>query len=152
MAYISTKTYGPEAGFSVAYRQWRADSHCNLLHGYSLGFHFEFEAKDLDFRNWVMDFGGFKSLKEVLEDNFDHTLLVAEDDPELETFRALGHKGLAKVVVLPMLGCEGLAKILAEYINTVWLEDNGYGDGRVKLIKVEVRETPSNSASWIWSE
>ena len=43
--YISTKTYkhlGP-----VAYRQWRADSHCNLIHGYALSFHFEFEADTL---------------------------------------------------------------------------------------------------------
>jgi hypothetical protein len=23
--YISTKTYGPEEGFAVCYRQWRAD-------------------------------------------------------------------------------------------------------------------------------
>ena len=41
--YRSTKTYkhlGP-----VAYRQWRADSHCNLIHGYALTFHFEFETR-----------------------------------------------------------------------------------------------------------
>ena len=40
MKYVSTKTYkdlGP-----VAYRQWRADSHCNKIHGYSLSFNFEF--------------------------------------------------------------------------------------------------------------
>ncbi len=49
--YISTKTYkqiGP-----VAYRQWRADSHCNLIHGYALSFHFEFECDTLDARNWT---------------------------------------------------------------------------------------------------
>jgi hypothetical protein len=58
--YISTKTYkqlGP-----VAYRQWRADSHCNLIHGYAMSFHFEFEADTLDARNWVTDFGGLKPL------------------------------------------------------------------------------------------
>ena len=78
--YISTKTYthlGP-----VAYRQWRADSHCNLIHGYALSFHFEFETNDLDARNWVVDFGGLKPLKGNLEDWFDHTLLVAQDDPD----------------------------------------------------------------------
>ena len=78
--YISTKTYrqiGP-----VAYRQWRADSHCRLIHGYALSFHFEFECDTLDARNWCMDFGGLKPLKALLEDWFDHTLLVAEDDPQ----------------------------------------------------------------------
>ena len=62
--YISTKTYthlGP-----VAYRQWRAESHCNLVHGYALSFHFEFESDTLDARNWVMDFGGLKPLKNNL--------------------------------------------------------------------------------------
>ena len=72
--YISTKTYrhlGP-----VAYRQWRADSHCNLIHGYALSFHFEFETDDLDARNWVVDFGGLRPLKDSLEDWFDQLARV----------------------------------------------------------------------------
>ena len=71
--YISTKTYnqiGP-----VAYRQWRADSHCNLVHGYALSFYFEFESDTLDVRNWVMDFGGLRPLKDKLEEWFDHTFI-----------------------------------------------------------------------------
>ena len=57
MKYRVTKTYGNERGLSCAFRQWRADSHCNLIHGYSLGFRFVFEAAQLDDRNWVYDFG-----------------------------------------------------------------------------------------------
>ena len=56
--FRSTKTYGHEMGFSCAFRQHRADSHCRLVHGYALAFHFEFEATELDVRNWVVDFGG----------------------------------------------------------------------------------------------
>ncbi|NBW12461.1 MAG: 6-pyruvoyl tetrahydrobiopterin synthase, partial [Caulobacteraceae bacterium] len=68
--FISTKTYGHERGYAVAYRQWRADTHCNLIHGYALAFHFEFECDEdrLDRRNWCVDFGGYKSLKERLDD------------------------------------------------------------------------------------
>ena len=40
--YTSTKEY--HDAFPCAYRQWRADSHCNLIHGYAMSFHFEFEA------------------------------------------------------------------------------------------------------------
>jgi hypothetical protein len=29
------------------------------------------------------------------------------------------------------------------------MPENGYGDGRVKLRRVKVMETPSNSAMWI---
>lgn len=146
--YISTKTYGAERGFAVAYRQYKADSHCNLIHGYALGFHFEFESYDLDARNWVVDFGSLKSLKEKLDDWFDHTCLVASSDPELELFKEMHKRKLIKMVEVERTGCEGLATFLAEYINEIWMEENGY-HGRVKLRKVEVRETPSNSAFWL---
>jgi len=141
--YISTKTYnqlGP-----VAYRQWRADSHCNLIHGYALSFHFEFECDTLDARNWCMDFGGLKPLKGLLEDWFDHTLLVAEDDPMREHLLNLGKLKLAKITEVEKTGCEGIAAFLYEYINTIFLPNYGEKD-RVWCSKVEVRETDSNMA------
>lgn len=141
--YISTKTYnqlGP-----VAYRQWRADSHCNLIHGYALSFHFEFECDTLDARNWCMDFGGLKPLKGLLEDWFDHTLLVAQDDPMREHLLNLGKLKLAKITEVEKTGCEGIAAFLYEYINTIFLLNYGEKD-RVWCSKVEVRETDSNMA------
>jgi len=143
--YISTKTYkqlGP-----VAYRQWRADSHCNLIHGYALSFNLEFETDDLDVRNWVMDFGGLRPLKELLEDWFDHTLLVAQDDPQREGLINLGKLGLAKITEVEKTGCEGLSNFLYEYINTIFLPSCGKSEAeRVWCSKVEVRETDSNMA------
>jgi 6-pyruvoyltetrahydropterin/6-carboxytetrahydropterin synthase len=144
--YISTKTYrqiGP-----VAYRQWRADSHCNLIHGYALSFHFEFECDTLDARNWCMDFGGLRPLKEFLEDKFDHTLLVATDDPQYKELVRLGELGLAKITEVEKTGCEGIADFLYKYINGIFLPDlYGHGEAeRVWCCKVEVRETDSNMA------
>lgn len=141
--YTSTKTYkdlGP-----VAYRQWRADSHCNQIHGYSLSFHFEFSSNELDARNWVVDFGGLKPLKALLQDWFDHTLLVAVDDPEFDTLMELDEKGLAKITVVDKTGCEGIAQFLYDYVNDCFLKDYGWGD-RVWCTRVEVRETESNMA------
>jgi 6-pyruvoyltetrahydropterin/6-carboxytetrahydropterin synthase len=141
--YISTKTYnqiGP-----VAYRQWRADSHCNLLHGYALSFHLEFECDTLDARNWCMDFGGLKPLKGLLEDWCDHTLLVAQDDPMREHLLNLGKLKLAKITEVEKTGCEGIADFLYEYINTIFLPNYGEKD-RVWCSKVEVRETDANMA------
>lgn len=143
--YVSIKRYGHECGFSIAYRQHKADSHCRFIHGYSLAFEFEFEAEELDVRNWVCDFGGFKTLKNFLEQYFDHTLLVAQDDPQLQEFKVIGAKGLAQVREVSKTGCEGIAEYLFEYINGIWLEENGYGE-RVFCRKVHVFETPSNSA------
>ncbi len=145
MPFVSTKNYGADRGFAVCYRQWRADTHCNRLHGYALGFFLEFEADDLDARNWVVDFGGLRTFKERLDDWFDHTCLVAADDPEFATFEALHKQKLIKMVVVERTGCEGLAKFLFDWIEDSWLVDNGYA-GRVRIRKVEVRETPTNSA------
>ena len=143
--YISTKTYrhiGP-----VAYRQWRADSHCNLIHGYALSFHFEFESDTLDVRNWVMDFGGLRPLKEKLEEWFDHTLLVAQDDPQKDELIRLGEIGLAKITEVEKTGCEGLSDFLYWYINEEFIPSCGKDiSERVWCCKVEVRETDSNMA------
>lgn len=145
MRYVSTKTYGHEIGLSCTFRQWRAThSHCRYLHGYALAFRFEFEADQLDERNWVVDFGGLKSLKQQLEAEFDHKLVVAADDPALGAFKQLQDKGLAQVRVLPAVGCEAFARH-AMQLAWAWLIDMGFSE-RVRVRSVEVREHGANSA------
>ena len=141
--YCSTKTYGHNIGLSACFRQWRAESHCRYLHGYALQVSFEFESDELDERNWVVDFGSLKSLKGWLEDTFDHTLLVAEDDPKRAVLMALADEGLAKIRMVPATGCEAFARMIFD-ATEVWLTDNGYAP-RVRLRKVEVREHGANS-------
>jgi len=144
--YTSTKEY--HNAFPVAYRQWRADSHCNLIHGYAFSMKFYFGTDDLDVRNWAADYGGLKELKKTLEDQFDHTLIVAQDDPEMETFKLLQEKNMAKIVVLPALGCEALSDMLYKYVNGVYIPEM-WGPGEAQRLwcyRVEVRETMSNMA------
>lgn len=150
MAFRSSKTYGHEIGLSAAFRQWRAQSHCRFLHGYALSIHIEFEADELDVRNWVVDFGSLKSFKGVLEDTFDHKVLVAEDDPCLEQFAGMEELGMGQIVVVPATGCEAFAKLIFDYAE-VWLKDNGYAP-RVRIHHVTVREHGANSASYYRGE
>src|SRR5690606_3137053 len=131
-------------GFSCAFRQWRAHSHCRFLHGYSLAFKFTFETDELDERNWAVDFGSLKSLKEILKTTFDHTTIIAEDDPELELFRELNTRGLIQLRILPDVGCEKFAEYMF-LTAEVWLIDNGYSP-RVGVKSVEVWEHGANSA------
>lgn len=143
--YISTKTYNQL--FPIAYRQWKADSHCSDLHGWGLTFHFEFECDTLDVRNWCVDFGGLRPLKEFLEDHFDHCLLLAQDDPEYEYIKGLGTRGIAKITEVEKTGCEGIADYLYEYVNTIFLPNCGKAESeRVWCSKVEVHESISNKA------
>lgn len=148
--HSSTKTYGHEVGLSCAFRQWRAKSHCSLIHGYAIAVRFEFKAAHLDETNWVVDFGGLKSLKSWLEDTFDHTLLVAQDDPHLATLQDLDTKGIAKVVVVDAVGCEKFAQLIFNRADA-WLEEQGYKP-RVHLALVEVKEHGANSAIYYRSD
>ena len=50
MRYVSTKII-PMG--STAFRQWRADSHCKLIHGYRLQCKLWFTADELDDKNWI---------------------------------------------------------------------------------------------------
>lgn len=149
MTFQSTKAYGHEIGLSCAFRQWRAHSHCSFLHGYALAVKFVFETETRDGCGWVVDFGGLKPLKAILEDNFDHKLLVAEDDPYKDEICALAGLGIAEVIVLPATGCEAFAKMIFE-VAEVWLKDAGFAP-RCKLVSVEVMEHGANSAIYLAS-
>jgi len=116
--YYSTKTYGNDRGLSCCFRQWRSThSHCSLLHGYSIGIKLIFESETLDDRNWVFDFGGLKAFKDWAEYMFDHTLVIANDDPHLEKFLHLAGLGLQSqggicdLRIVPGVGCEKFSEL-----------------------------------------
>ena len=141
--YYSTKTFGNDRVLSCAFRQWRATSHCNQIHGYSLGFRFIFEADKLDDRNWVYDFGNTKWIKTYLEEAFDHTTAVAADDPHLNLFRAMDDAGVLTLRIFSAVGCEKFAEIVYTDIAPQVADET---QNRVRLKSVEVFEHGSNSA------
>ena len=131
---------------SAAFRQWRSThSHCQFLHGYRLTADITFECNELDERNWVMDFGGLKDLKKTLEHTFDHKLVVAGDDPQLELFKQLDEAGVAELVILEGgVGCERFAEFVLKTADTYADEAT---DGRVRVQKVQINEHESNFAT-----
>ena len=144
MKYRSTKRWGHDQGLSTAFRQWRADSHCHFVHGYSIGVKFTFEADELDYRNWVVDFGDLKELKAKVQDLFDHKTVVAEDDPQLEWFQQAEEKGVLELTILPTVGCEAFAEHIF-HMAIDYLNEKGYSP-RARLVSVEVSEHEGNSA------
>lgn len=144
MAYYSTKTYDHNEGLSCAFRQWRAThSHCRWIHGYALAVKFTFGADDLDDRNWVQDFGGLKEIKSWLKNQFDHTLVVAQDDPELERFKELEKNDIVDLRIIPAVGCEKFAEYIFDHVNPIIKQES---NNRVWVESVEVREHSGNSA------
>ena len=137
MVYRCSKLF---QGYSTCFRQWRATSHCRFLHGYSFKFKATFEG-DLDDRNWVMDFGSFQPIKERLNQIFDHTTIIASDDPEIERFRHLHNDGIIDLRIMDHVGCEMFAKVVFEILQELDTE-------RTKVISVECIENDTNVASY----
>ena len=145
-------------GFSTCFRQWKAEgTHCRFLHGYGIYFILRFGG-ELDERNWVWDFGGFKraktkikwdgkefSPKDWFEFMFDHTTVIAEDDPELDSFKELANKGIIQLRIVPKVGCEIFAKLVFDVISEFLQKET---NGRVKLLECSCHENERNSASY----
>lgn len=113
--YSAIKTYNHSIGLSCVFRQPKAThSHCQYLHGYALKVEIEFQARILDDKNWVQDFGGLKPFKTWLENTFDHKCLVAADDPKISIFRELHIAGLIQLVIVPAVGIEAFARMIYE--------------------------------------
>jgi len=141
-------------GFSTVFRQWKAsDTHCSKIHGYDVYFDITFEG-DLDHRNWVADFGIVKraktkidgsSAKEWMDFMFDHTFIVAEDDPCLPLFKQLANQEnqAAQIRILPSVGAEQFAKYIYEKINAFIQEET---NNRVRVVEVQFFENSKNSA------
>ena len=146
-SFFSAKKYGHERGFSAAFRQWRADSHCKFMHGYSFEFEFVFGAKELDENNWVVDFGCFKrnGIKDWFKHMFDHTTIVAKDDPYLKHFEELHNSDLIQLRILDDVGCEKFAEYVFKYLNKKIKEET---DDRVKVHKVQCWEHGENMAEY----
>jgi len=74
---------------------------------------------------------------------FDHTTIMAEDDPLLDTFKTLDATGAVQLRILPAVGAEQFAKYIYEKLNMFVQEET---QGRVRVIQVEFREHEKNTA------
>ena len=144
MAYKSTKKLGP---ISVGHRQWKDQGHCAWVHGYGRYIQFTFEG-ELDHRQWVMDFGDLKDIKQWLEDQWDHRLLLASDDPHISDFEKMHELGTMNINIMDVTkgwgpGIEASCKFVFDHVSPLIDEKT---DGRVKLVQVEIWEHERNSA------
>jgi 6-pyruvoyltetrahydropterin/6-carboxytetrahydropterin synthase len=149
MKFQSTKIFD---GYSTVFRQWRAEgTHCSFLHGYGISFKIIFEG-DLDERNWVWDFGGMKRAKNTIDGvppkvwmdyMFDHTYIIAEDDPFLPKAIEMDKAGIVQLRIIPATGAEKFAKFIYDKVSEFIKIET---EGRVRVVSVEFKEHGKNSA------
>ena len=147
--YQSTKLFD---GFTCCFRQWKAEStHCRFLHGYGISFRVTFEG-DLDERNWVWDFGGMKRAKTLIDGMqpkawmdymFDHTVIVAKDDPKLSGFQNMEIMDVIQLRTVEATGAEKFAEFIFHKLNRFVLTET---QDRVRVAQVEFMEHNKNTA------
>jgi 6-pyruvoyltetrahydropterin/6-carboxytetrahydropterin synthase len=130
------------------------NTHCRFVHGYGISFKIYFEG-ELDDRNWVWDFGGMKRAKTLIDNMqpkewmdymFDHTMIIAKDDPELEAFKQMDTAGVAQVRIIPATGAEKFAEYIYSKVNPFVLEET---NNRVRVTKVKFMEHGKNAAYYV---
>lgn len=120
MIFKVTKSY---RDFPAAHRQPNHDGHCRLIHGHNWGWDITLSCAKLDGNGFVLDVGKLQSVKAFLVEHFDHTLLINEADPirRSEDMGVLAE--LAKVVIVPNCGMEGLAKFVFDVMENILLTE-----------------------------
>ena len=139
-------------GFSTVFRQWKAeDTHCRFLHGYGISFKVYFEG-ELDHRNWVWDFGGMKraktkidgkSPKEWMDYMFDHTVIIAKDDPGMGGWKTMDELGVIQLRIIEATGAEKFSEYIYNKLNEFVKTET---DNRVRVTKVKFMEHGKNAA------
>jgi 6-pyruvoyltetrahydropterin/6-carboxytetrahydropterin synthase len=128
------------------HRSWAHDGKCAFLHGYERSFTVEFAAERLEpGTGFVVDFGALKDVRRMLERQFDHTTLIAADDPELALFEDLHARRLIDLRVMDQPGMEGGARWVFDQTDALVRDRT---DGRVHVTRVEARESRKNAVSY----
>lgn len=148
MKHIRELAFGELRGFSCAYRNHTSEElhdESPMLHGYSLSFFFRFMSNDpeimTDYLPQKMEWMG-----QFLEEIFRNTVIVAHEDPLLDSFLALEKAGACELRMIDGVGAEAFAKTLYEDFAPTVKE---VSVGSIALFEVKVRENGNYTASFI---
>lgn len=140
MSYRITKEY---IQYPFAHRHPNHDGKCRWVHGHNWDFTFEFGCDELDKMGFVVDFGKLRWIRDILDEKFNHTLVVEKTDKWLDHYKVLADNDAANIVELDDVSAEGLSKYLHDLINPMVIERFSE---RVWIHSVSVNEDNKNKA------
>ncbi len=127
---------------SMGHRVVGHENKCRHLHGHNYRIHFSCTATELDNIGRVIDFGVIKEkLCLWLENNWDHKMMIWEQDPLRNGLEELANDDIILVPFNPT--AENMAIHLVEVIGPQQLASTG-----VQLVEVTIDETRKCSASY----
>ncbi len=121
------------------HRSWANQGKRFFLHGYERAFDIEFACADTEpGSGLVLASGPLREIRTALRHQFDHTTLIAVDDPERDLFELLAGRGVVDLRIMDDTGLQGSA---------AWAFDTAEGivgratAGRVWVSRIKARES-----------
>lgn len=126
-----------EVEFCYGHRLLKHNGKCKHLHGHSAKVVISLESKTLNEQGMVCDFADVSQfIKDWLELELDHTLLLCHDDPLLPLLQSVGER--YKVLDCPPTA-ENIARLIFEAV----------AQAGFPVVEVNLYETLGSSASYI---
>ena len=122
--------------FCYGHRLMHYEGPCMHLHGHNAEACIKLRSDTLDHRGMVVDFGDIKrDIKAWIDDNLDHTMLLAQDDPIIEVLKQAGEKFY---VMEDNPTAENISRLIYQYV-----ESRGY-----PVVSVTLWETGTSYAEY----
>lgn len=124
------------------HRSWANQGKRFFLHGYERAFEVEFACAETESgTGLVVDAGTVSEIRAALRYQFDHTTLIADDDPQRDLFELLADRGVIDLRVMDQTGMEGSAAWVFDTAERI--VDLATG-GRVWVSRIEASESRNN--------
>jgi 6-pyruvoyltetrahydropterin/6-carboxytetrahydropterin synthase len=127
-----------------AHRQHTHDGHCSFVHGHNWGIEIVFGCRELDSNGFVMDFGKLRCLRDWIDENLDHAILLNRLDPERENILNSCVSAF-KSYLIDNCSSEGLASHLYDVFSDLISKETL---NRVFIVEITVFEDSKNSATY----
>ena len=121
------------------HRSWANHGKRFFLHGYERTFEIEFACAQTEpDTGMVVDSSSVREIRIALRYQFDHTTLVAVDDPQRDLFELLAERGVIDLRIMDNTGMEGSAAWVFDTADRIVGLATG---GRVWVSRIKARES-----------
>jgi 6-pyruvoyltetrahydropterin/6-carboxytetrahydropterin synthase len=126
------------------HRSWTNQGKRFFLHGYERTFQIEFACAQTDGTGAVLGPDVLEEIHAALRKQFDHTTLIAADDPERDLFELLAARGVIDLRIMDNTGMERSAAWVFDTVERIVMRAT---QGRVWVSQIKARESQSHGVT-----
>lgn len=120
------------------FRYWRSDGQDRFLKTYRLNAKVVLECQNLDNHQMVIPRGDylFNEIEVMLSMVFRNRVIVAEDDPQINLYKAMSDANVIELMVLPDVGVEKIAEGIYNHVKVILFNQDMIN--RIDIRSVEI--------------